>query len=248
MNDQVNKPIDINQIFDVLVKYIEPKDNHEEHKYKIESDAVIDPGFSIEGIDVQDGLGRIQGNKDLYRKLLEAFYKDIEDSVSILEKNYKTGDYKANEMLTHSIKGTGANLGIIELSKSAAKLEKMYKNNLYNQKQFDDFTGKFEIVIKGIKKYLNEEIDKVIILNQADIVELDKLTTDLQRLYHELESYNSDAMINARDLNNKLNGSLQNDFKGVLSLIDELQFEEALEALKIFLFKNNIKIQGGIDV
>jgi hypothetical protein len=55
-------------------------------------------------------------------------------------------------------------------------------------------------------------------------------------------------MINARDLNNKLNGSLQNDFKGILSLIDELQFEEALEALKIFLFKNNIKIQGGIDV
>ena len=75
MDDYITKPIDINELFSALVKWIKPKDR------KITDTDISEKGFqsdekrseddqlpALPGIDVESGLIRVGGNMKLYKK------------------------------------------------------------------------------------------------------------------------------------------------------------------------------------
>lgn len=72
-------------------------------------------------IDEGAALGRMQGNKGLYQRLLQSFISDpLMDS---LIAEVERGDARAAAKTAHAIKGASANLSLMQLSESIRLLE-----------------------------------------------------------------------------------------------------------------------------
>ena len=75
MNDHVTKPVDVRTLFSVLSKWISPREYHNGRSAlslnKQRQTEDIKKKFAIlEGIDVQEGLDRLNGDIALYLKML----------------------------------------------------------------------------------------------------------------------------------------------------------------------------------
>ena len=101
---------------------------------------------ALPGFDVDRGLEILGGNQSLYRSLLVKLYEDFSDSAqrikSLLEKN----DEENAEILVHTVKGVGANLGALKLSKLAADLENAVRTKS---------TGDYQKMLVAFEKELN---------------------------------------------------------------------------------------------
>jgi two-component system, sensor histidine kinase and response regulator len=128
MNDHVAKPIDPNQLFTALEKWI-PAGEREipAHitKMRSEKENARDNTLPAElpGIVIETGLFRVGGNAALYRKLLADFYHDHADTAKQIETALEDDDLKLARRLAHTMKGVAGNIGAQDLHKAAEKLE-----------------------------------------------------------------------------------------------------------------------------
>jgi PAS domain S-box-containing protein len=84
----------------------------------------FDPAATaLPGIDTADGLFRCNNNRALYRKLLRSFARDFADAGERIAAHLAAGEREDARRLAHSVKGVGANIGALDLSRAAAALE-----------------------------------------------------------------------------------------------------------------------------
>lgn len=74
-------------------------------------------------LDVADGVRRLMGNHQLYRKLLKAFVDRERDSAERIAEDLQAGDREQARLRAHSLKGLAGNIGAHRLARSAAALE-----------------------------------------------------------------------------------------------------------------------------
>jgi CheY-like chemotaxis protein/HPt (histidine-containing phosphotransfer) domain-containing protein len=77
----------------------------------------------IPGLSVQIGLERISGQRDVYEKSLELTIKEIEKCDKSLNNFLTINDLRNFSIAVHGMKATLANIGAMELSAQAYKLE-----------------------------------------------------------------------------------------------------------------------------
>jgi PAS domain S-box-containing protein len=137
MNGHVTKPIDPDQLFSTLQKWINP----DEKRVKVQQ-----PEVSVEqsdwdkavpeqdelpenlpGFDLADGLRRLQKNKRLYRKLLLSFATDYKAVANEIRQALDAEDYNQVHSLVHNLKGLAGNLAATDLQVAAVNLEKLVK-------------------------------------------------------------------------------------------------------------------------
>ena len=154
MNDHVVKPIDPDQLFSALVKWIEPGERDFVPKTAEETQerGTAAPSAKaalpekIEGIDLKDGLMRVGGNEKLYRSLLMKVrdeYANADQEIKDLLQSEKTGEA---ERLAHTVKGVAGNVGAGKLQEVAAELEHAIKEG-----EVDGYEEKISAVGKVLK-------------------------------------------------------------------------------------------------
>ena len=137
MNGHVTKPIDPDQLFAVLQKWIQLSEkgaNTQKHVVSVET-SEEDKMVSIEeelpeslpGFDLADGLKRLQGNKKLYRKLLLSFATDYSAVANEIRQALDADDFDRAHSLVHNLKGLAGNLAATDLQAAAVNLEKLVK-------------------------------------------------------------------------------------------------------------------------
>lgn len=129
MDDYVSKPIDPEQLYATLVKWIKPTEGQGDRQAiinKQESDTIIqDLLGEVPGIDVASGLRRLGGNAALYRTMLGEFYRDHWEIYTKIEASLNDeAPWENAKRLVHSIKGVAGNLSAKALFESARTLEK----------------------------------------------------------------------------------------------------------------------------
>jgi len=137
MNGHVTKPIDPDQLFSTLQKWIKPSkkrvqvkqmevpfERTESDKTMPEEDALPE---SLPGFDLRDGLKRLQGNTKLYRKLLLNFTINYCEVAKDIRIALDAEDFGGAHSLVHNIKGLAGNLSATELQTAAANLEKLVR-------------------------------------------------------------------------------------------------------------------------
>ena len=72
------------------------------------------------GVNVDEGLKRINGNEKLYTRLLGTFVKTID--ANYVEQDFDTSDCTAAIEKTHAIKGTSGNLSITPIYEAYSKI------------------------------------------------------------------------------------------------------------------------------
>jgi CheY-like chemotaxis protein len=138
MNGHVTKPIDPDQLFSTLQKWIKPSaervqvQQSEVAVEQSETDKAVPaedelPG-SLSGFDLADGLKRLQGNKKLYRKLLLSFARDYNAVANEIRQALDAVDFDQAHSLVHNLKGLAGNLAATDLQAAAVDLEKLVKS------------------------------------------------------------------------------------------------------------------------
>jgi len=137
MNGHVTKPIDPDQLFATLLKWIKPGEKRviiqqrEVPGERFESDKTVPPEEALPehlpGFDLRDGLKRLGNNKKLYRKLLSSFARDYSAAAKQIRQALDAADYDRAHSLVHNLKGLAGNLAAMELQAAAGNLEKFVK-------------------------------------------------------------------------------------------------------------------------
>jgi two-component system sensor histidine kinase/response regulator len=137
MNGHVAKPIDPDQLFSTLQKWIKPSEKRvqvQQPKIPVEqpetdkaAPAEDELPESLSGFDLTDGLKRLQGNKKLYRKLLVSFATDYNTVANEIRQALDAVDFDQAHSLVHNLKGLAGNLAATDLQAAAVNLEKLVR-------------------------------------------------------------------------------------------------------------------------
>ena len=135
MNDQVNKPIDVPELFATLRRWVRP----EAFTPAADAKAAVQKDESerhepIPGIDVPNAIKRL-GNTTLLRKLLISFRQENLETMRLLHEALAQGDNHLVQRLVHTVKGVGGNLGATELASAALALEEALKGGDANSQR-----------------------------------------------------------------------------------------------------------------
>ena len=137
MNDHVTKPIDPDQLFGALVKWITPDDRKTRTPAPVEAEMPpeslqappdeLQLPESLPGFDLGAGLKRLRGNKRLYRKLLLDFGTGYNGVAGEIRGALESGDFKKVHSLVHNLKGLAGNLEATDLQTATVEMEKLVK-------------------------------------------------------------------------------------------------------------------------
>ena len=145
MNDHVAKPIDAQQLFTTLEKWIQFKADRQ-HQPLIDrgipqkSDALFSGENvsritraedhlpdTLAGFDLAAGLNRLRGNRRLYRKLLVDFATRYRDVGNDIHKALRDGQIEQVHGLVHNLKGLAGNISATRLQAAATHLDTAVK-------------------------------------------------------------------------------------------------------------------------
>ncbi len=137
MNGHVTKPIDPDQLFATLQKWIKPSEKRVQVQQpevpveRPESDKAVpeeeELPESLPGFDLAAGIERLRGNKSLYRKLLLDFGAKYTKVAAEIHKALDSKDLKQAHSLIHNLKGLAGNLAATDLQAACVNLEKLVK-------------------------------------------------------------------------------------------------------------------------
>ncbi len=125
MNDFVAKPIDLNHLTDVLLRWIVGRDS--DSRPSVPKAATQPPaatGTVKSAIDMEAALARLLGNRRLLQLAVDSFRSDFADSATRLEAHVVASRWADARRLAHSVKGAACTIGADALADIGAELEK----------------------------------------------------------------------------------------------------------------------------
>jgi CheY-like chemotaxis protein len=239
MNDHVTKPIDPEELFSALVRWIKPgkREISEGVRELLMAKKEVEDILPSElpGISRASGLGRVGGNKQLYAKLLRKFRESQQNAVAGIRTALRSGDRETAGRLAHTVKGVSGNLGAETLYRAAAELEKAIKEGEENiDPRLTGFGSQLKIVMDGIKVF-EESLAAQKEPEPSTGVSVDKeavkrLLQDMARL---LESDLTEAMSRLEALRQHLShSSAHEEFKRLEKQVENFDTEGALETVR----------------
>ena len=110
MNDHVAKPIDPAALFEAVGRFYKPAEGAPAPDQP-SSPAPQEALPSIAGLDTNDGLSRVGGNRKLYVKILRQFAEQQGPALDQVADALAKGDHALAERLAHTLKGVAGNIG-----------------------------------------------------------------------------------------------------------------------------------------
>jgi two-component system sensor histidine kinase/response regulator len=133
MNDHIAKPIEPDDLWEALLKWIKPRESSEQATLSapsataLESKQVTDQNVElpvgIEGLDVVNGVRRLLGKKRLYLSMLNRFVAGQKLTATQIRQALQGNDWETGERLAHTLKGVCGNIGAAGLQQMAQRLE-----------------------------------------------------------------------------------------------------------------------------
>ncbi|MCJ7766032.1 MAG: response regulator, partial [Thiovulaceae bacterium] len=113
MDDRIEKPIKVQEIYSVFSKYLASHPILEEP----EDSSLSDRLYLFE-----DGLERVGGDRELYKEIVNEFVKLYKNSDELMKKHHVQKESTALKELSLDIKGVSANIGVYALANAAKNI------------------------------------------------------------------------------------------------------------------------------
>ncbi len=123
MNDFVAKPIELRTILSKLRTWL-PKDKMKK-TFRMEGEEAPQPEqevIQIEGLDTNAAL-KLLGTEKLFMAVLKDYYRVIEKKAKLIKQYQEAEDWKAYTVEVHALKSASKQVGAMELSEKAKRLE-----------------------------------------------------------------------------------------------------------------------------
>ncbi|WP_291325622.1 PAS domain S-box protein [Desulfovibrio sp. UCD-KL4C] len=235
MNDHIGKPIQINEMLYIMSKWITPsnplaKTVYSHHKKKLSADTLPDL-HDLPEINSKSGLARLQGDTQLYKKILSMFVNDYSDFESLF-KAAQQEDKEATTRYAHSLKGVAGSIGAEEVERAAQILETACLKNKPKQeidKLLSNLLANLKPVIEGLKLFAASVPHET---KQTKGIDAEQLEPKIAQLRILLEESDTEAVVLIEEIQSSAGfGNLFDKLKLMKKAIDEYEFEEALKIL-----------------
>ncbi len=168
MNEHITKPINVEELFSTLVKWLKIKGNETLtssissdfiSKYK-DTDIEIELPAEIPGIDISLGLNRVNGNRKLYKNILLKIKDTYNGVLNDLTQALTNNDFEKAKIISHTIKGVTGNIGATKIQLSAGKLEAALTNSEIEtyQNLLINLTIDLEYLLNGLQNIKPQEV------------------------------------------------------------------------------------------
>ena len=237
MNDHVAKPIEPDKLFKTLVQWIQPQNSDEPpSEFEPIVNKVADEGLpgSLEGIDIEDGLRRVGGNRKLYRKLLADFFQDHGDDIQSIRRALDKDDLETAQRIAHTIKGVSGSIGAGDLHREATSLDTAFKEK--QQDRYPELLARLEDTLASVMQGLEVLSVSAALEEQpagkggaVDLVDILPLLAELETLLDEMDPEAEDKVA---DLKAQLGSGDHLKLVNTLSKkVGEFEFEDARKIL-----------------
>ena len=199
MMDHISKPIDPANLFETVGKFYKPAEAVSVAKKAGPVPAqILDEIPSVEGLDAQNGLARVGGNRKLYLKLLRQFVAQQADAAAQIAAQIKAGDHATAERTAHTVKGVAGNLGAKTVQSAAAELEKAIRERADATRvetARQRLAGGLTALFAGLRPALGEEISvaAVVPASAVDPAQLKMVVEQIQKQLSEFDAAASDS-------------------------------------------------------
>lgn len=243
MNDHISKPVNVNEMFITMAKWIRPANPlpEEQAKTRRRSDDVTRipdlPGINQE-------ICVLRERPSLYFNALKFFFETYQSFEQDYQQALDNHDRATATRIAHSLKGTAKTIGALELGEVAQLLETASQNDKPTWQILQAVKQELERVLAGLKQFIDEKygvdnIPELAGINTGEAVErLNGNVTAYKRILRNFSSKNFDitqrirAVIESGDMQNA--ASEAHSLKGGSGNIGAMQVHKDAAAVEQF--------------
>ena len=135
MVDFITKPIEPDELFGTLLRWIKPTGAMPKPIAAEGKPAGDDMELAaIPGLDIEAGLRRVLGKRPRYIAMLRGFVSSQAQAAQEIQSALANGDHHTAERIAHTLKGLSGNIGAGELQIKAGELEQLFRDGAAGQK------------------------------------------------------------------------------------------------------------------
>ncbi|MDR3435353.1 response regulator [Telmatospirillum sp.] len=230
MNDFITKPIDPDQLWTTLLRWITPRaaaPGQQPMRPATPSDEVVP---EVDGLDAANGLRRMQGKKSLYLSMLRKFAAGQRRTIRDIRDALGRGDAITGERLAHTTKGLAGSIGAGEIQRRAADLEAAINSKASDdvlESCLDQLQTPLIKLIADLEQALPPE-DATVPPAQVDTETCNTVCRKLQTLLAEDDAEADDLIEEHASL---LNAAFPDDYRRIRAAIRNFDFDVALTLL-----------------
>lgn len=240
--DYISKPIDIEELESIFLKYI-PKEKIV-HIEESKDDRIQDFSGLIDfkllkdnGVDTKRGRTNCGGREEDYLEILKITYEYGLSRIDTIKMNYDEGDIDNFTINVHALKSSLANIGATELSELARQHEMAAKEgdtefiNLNIDMLLDRYKELLDIIRRVISNNIFED-ELNVEENKKEISseELHDMLIYLRELLDDLDMDGGKGLIDGLK-EFKLDSSIIESLNKIYNYVDNLKFDEAIQEL-----------------
>ncbi|MDR2541844.1 MAG: response regulator [Treponema sp.] len=247
VNDFMSKPINRSLLSQTLKTWLPPEKIIMLEEEKITANMNESPATNefwqkiekIKGLSLETGLDRVSGQRDIFEKSLKLTIKGIEKCDKNLSVFLASGDMRNFTIEVHSMKGTLANIGVMELAMQASALEVAGNNAdmLFCNEKLQPFLDELTALKTSL---INSFEEKESSLNPQEIsVELTaELTTEFTTILETLKAAfdNNDFLAIDTGMANlsalKPGSALQEEIEKIKDAVLVMDYEVAVDIIQ----------------
>ncbi len=122
IDNYIAKPFDVEHLRQMLEYGLDHRRSR--RTSEVSSVDVVDVPAKSPGFDAKIGIIMVGGDEEIYRELLIDFVERLPEKNMRIEKSFNEHDMEGISRIAHNIKGVSSNLGALQLSEYAGRLEK----------------------------------------------------------------------------------------------------------------------------
>ncbi len=230
MNEHIPKPVDPEQLMRVLSEWVKPVERLAPTSAS-KTTAPVQELPPLAGIDIQQGLLRVGGNKALYRKLLIDFHHDHRNDLGVIEKALIEGDIALAQRVAHTLKGIAGSIGATSLLAVVVALDAALTNQQGDYQGLCDELGEALSPLMLSLEQLSPPARPAPQHGDGQSINTQVLD-DIKALAQLLEEMSPDAEDVVERIVQNLPTSLLSQGEALHTLVSEFEFDEAAECLQ----------------
>ena len=237
MQQVIHKPIDMHEIAATIIKYArkpaKPKQGKQKPAAETKPEKQI-PLEKIEGLNVSEGLKRVNNNRVLYVRILQKMVFNTRAFEKTMLQLMEEKKYEIIRKELHSFKGVTGNIGAVALHKKIEETEAAFANEVTEnaKKQLLDLARSVEGFRKSVLKVIGEATGDS---KETEETDLPALLPTLQKMKKHFENDEAEGV----DIFSRILPEIQHleDTAGLKKAVDRYDFDKAAEITETIIQK-----------
>jgi two-component system sensor histidine kinase/response regulator len=242
MNDHVAKPIEPQDLFKSLLKWIKPRKAMGQRLSPPVAAPLEEVDIPvIDGLDTVSGLRRVLGKKSLYLSMLRKFVSGQKTVLQDVQTALNDSDWVTAERLAHTLKSVAGNISLGAVQQAAGALEAAIHQR-YAQGGILALIQACEQVLQPAMAALQAKLpqEAKVAFTWADNRKIAQICSELSQLLEDDDMAASDLLTEHDGL---LKSALGDDYyKGLEAAIRNFDYEAGLRHLRAALVFRNIEL------